>query len=52
MGHRATYFENLIVGGDQFIELQRGVRVDGQVANLVLVHVYVHALDMAGNKRR
>ena len=50
MRHRSAYFENLVVGGDQLVELQRGVRIDGQVANLVLVHVYVHALIMTGNK--
>ena len=52
MRHGAANFENLIVGGDQLVELQRGVRVDGQMANLVLVHVNVHALNMAGAQRR
>ena len=42
--HGAADFEHLVVRGDQLVELKGGVRVHSQMADLVLVHVYVDAL--------
>ena len=44
MRHGASDLEDLVVRRYQLVELKGGVRVHSQMADLVLVHVYVDAL--------